>query len=81
MPRTPFPTADLAILEQVVSEPRFRGLTTVPRFAVAEIGIVAASYATLVVGSASWLSGVVPYPVVLLLHTLAITARRRATRS
>jgi ferredoxin-NADP reductase/fatty acid desaturase len=74
MPRTPFPTADLAILEQVVSEPRFRGLTTVPRFAVAEIGIVAASYATLVVGSASWLSGVVPYPVVLLLHTLAIYA-------
>jgi vanillate O-demethylase ferredoxin subunit len=74
MDRTEFPASDRAVIEQIVADPRFRGLAAPPRWAWQQLTILAASYGVVLLGAVGYLGGILPYPLVLVASALAIYA-------
>ena len=74
MNATAYPAADRLLLQQIVAEPRFRALATAPRWAWPQIAVLATSYGVVLLGAAGYLSGLLPYPLVLVASALAIYA-------
>ena len=74
MTASAYPAADRLLLEQIVAEPRFRALTTPPRWAWQQVAVLAGSYGVLLLGGIGYLSGVLPYVLVLVTSALAIYA-------
>ena len=60
------------VLEQVVREPRFRALTTLPVFAWQEIALILGAYLLFGVGTWAWLQGYLPLPAMWLVNGFAI---------
>lgn len=69
-----FAPATREVLEQVVREPRFRSLTTLPLFAPMEVGLVLGAYALFALGSWAWLVGMLPWWAMWLVNGFAIYA-------
>jgi vanillate O-demethylase ferredoxin subunit len=63
-----FSTATREIFEQVVREPRFRELTTIPLFASQTIGLLVAVFVALASSSYGYTRGLVPWFVVIPLN-------------
>ena len=69
-----FTSSTKAVLEQVVREPRFRTLTTIPLFAPMEIGLIVAAFGLFGTSSYLYLGGDLPWFVMTALNSLAIYA-------
>jgi vanillate O-demethylase ferredoxin subunit len=68
------PPEDLRLLEQVVSDPRFQSLSVLPRFAIPELAVLGGAYGVLALGTWAGIAGWLPYPLVLVLSTMAMFA-------
>lgn len=64
-----YPPADRGVIEQIVREPRFRDLTSIPVFAWQTLAVITAAYALLGAGTLTYLSGG-PYVVALFLNSV-----------
>lgn len=69
-----FATSTKEVLEQIVREPRFRSLTTIPLIAPMEIGLIVGAFTLFGISSALYLDGALPFPVMLLLNSFAVYA-------
>lgn len=69
-----FTTSTKEILEQVVREPRFRALTTIPVVAPMEIGLILAAFALFGLSTSLYLNGSIPWLVMVGLSSFAIYA-------
>lgn len=69
-----FSTTTQEVLEQVVREPRFRELTKLPLFAPMEIGLGLGAFALFSLGTWLYLSGRIPFAVMLALNSFAVYA-------
>lgn len=69
-----YPEPDRAVLEQVVSDPRFSRIATPPTFAWQEILLIAGCYASLLASCLLYLDGVLPYVAAFAINALAIYA-------
>lgn len=67
-----FTTSTKEVLEQVVREPRFRALTTIPTIAPMEIGLILAAFVLFGLSSSLYLSGSIPWLVMVALSSFAI---------
>lgn len=69
-----FTTSTKEVLEQVVREPRFRALTTIPIFAPMEIGLVVAAFTLFGISSLLYLNQSIGWLMMTALNSLAIYA-------
>ncbi|MFK7915868.1 MAG: hypothetical protein AB8B93_18290, partial [Pseudomonadales bacterium] len=69
-----FATSTKQVLEQVVREPRFRALTTIPTIAPMEIGLVFAAFALFGLSSSLYLSSSIPWLAMAAMNSFAIYA-------
>lgn len=69
-----FTTSAREVLEQVVREPRFRALTTIPLLAPMQIGLVLGAFALFALSSYAWLNGALPWWGMTLLNAFAVYA-------
>ncbi len=67
-----FSTSTREVLEQVVRDPRFRPLTTIPVIAPLEIGLIIAAFALFGLGTAGFLHGLLPWPAMMLINGFAV---------
>lgn len=67
-----FSTSTREVLEQVVRDPRFRPLTTIPLVAPMEIGLILLAFALFALGTAGFLSGILPWPAMILINAFAV---------
>lgn len=74
MSNAAYPEAELQLLEQIVSEPRFRSIAVVDRFAWQEIAVLSGSYLTFALSSYLYLVGLLPYAVTFVLSGVALYA-------
>lgn len=72
MTATTFPAEDLQILQQIVSEPRFRAITSPPKFAVPELAVLFGSYLVFAGSATAFVLGLIPYWLMLILSATAI---------
>lgn len=69
-----FTTSTKEVLEQVVREPRFRALTTIPTIAPMEIGLILAAFVLFGLSTSLYLNGSIPWLVMVTLSSFAIYA-------
>ncbi len=69
-----FTASTREVLEQVVRQPRFRELTTIPTFAFQEIGIIVGAFATFALATTLYLQGAIPWILLLPINATAIYA-------
>lgn len=69
-----YPSEDVQLLSQVVSDPRFRRLSLPPRVALPEVGLLVGCYAVFTMATWGGIAGWLPYPVVLAISASAIFA-------
>jgi fatty acid desaturase len=69
-----YPESDRVILEQVVSDPRYRQIAALPTFAWQEILLIAGCYFTLLGSTFLYLHGALPYVATFAINALAIYA-------
>lgn len=67
-----FTASTRELLEQLVRDPRFRPLTTIPVLAMPEIGLILLAFTLFAAASAGYLHGVLPWPAMLLVNATAI---------
>ncbi len=67
-----FSTSTKEVLEQVIREPRFRALTTIPVFAPVSVGLIVLAYLLFAVSSYFYLEGSLHWSVMMLLNGIAI---------
>ncbi len=67
-----FSTSTREVLEQVVRDPRFRPLTTIPLVAPMEIGLILLAFALFAFGTAGFLHGVLLWPAMILINAFAV---------
>lgn len=69
-----FTTSTKEVLEQLVREPRFRALTTIPTIAPMEIGLILAAFVLFGLSTSLYLSGSIPWLMMTALSSFAIYA-------
>ena len=69
-----FATSAREVLEQVVREPRFREITTIPLIAPITIGLIAGAYALFGLSSYLYLQGFIHWAPMLALNGVAVYA-------
>jgi len=69
-----FSTSTREVLEQVVREPRFRALTTIPLIAPVSIGLIMAAYAVFFATTYFYLQGDIHWAVMLLINGISVYA-------
>lgn len=69
-----FTSSTKEVLEQVVRQPRFRALTTIPIIAPMEIGLILAAFVLFGLSASLYLSGSIPWLVMVILSSFAIYA-------
>lgn len=67
-----FTTSTREVLEQVVRDPRFRPLTTIPLVAPLEIGLIVLAFGLFAVGTAGFLHGILPWSAMILINGFAV---------
>jgi vanillate O-demethylase ferredoxin subunit len=69
-----FTTSTKEVLEQVVREPRFRALTTIPLFAPMEIGLVCGAFGLFALSSHLYMSGAIHWLAMMAMNSFAVYA-------
>ena len=67
-----FSTSTREVLEQVVRDPRFRPLTTIPLIAPLEIGLIVLAFGLFALGTFGFLHGALPWPAMVLINAFAV---------
>ena len=74
MQSSTYPEAERNTLAGIMADPAFARIVRIPTLAWQEIGLIAGCYAVLMTGTALAVNGWAPYPLVMLVHALAIYA-------
>jgi vanillate O-demethylase ferredoxin subunit len=69
-----FAASTREVLEQVVRQPRFRELTTIPKFALQEIGLIIAVWGVFAASTTLYLQGTLPWALMIPINAAAIYA-------